>query len=86
MTMEVIMAYAARPSDFHHGVVAAQPAIRVPRPGLLMRIFDALLNNRSHRAERDVAAFLARRGYRITDSIEREMNERMFRGDWNSPR
>jgi len=86
MTMEVIMAYAARPSDFHHGAVPARPAKRVPRAGLFTRILDALIETRARQADREVGVFLARRGYRLTDSIEREMNERMFRGNWNSPR
>jgi len=76
------MAYAARPSDFH-GAVAARPAVRVPRPGLFSRILDALIDTRGRQAQRDVEAYLARRGYRLTDSIEREMGERMFRGDWD---
>jgi len=80
------MAYAARPSDFHSAVPVARASVRVPRPGLLTRAFNALFVNRSRHAERDVAAFLARRGYRLTDSIERELNERMFGGDWNSRR
>jgi hypothetical protein len=79
------MAYAARPSDFHHAVVA-RPAIRVPRPGLFSRIFDALLDNRTRQAQRDVEVFLARRGHRLTDSIEREMNEHLFNGGWHSRR
>ena len=77
------MAYAARPSDFHGGL-APRPAVRVPRPGLFSRMLDALLNTRARQAQRDVEAYLARRGYRLTDSIEREMNERLFDGGWNS--
>jgi len=84
MTMEVIMAYAARPSDFHSGVVAARPAVRVPRPGFFTRLFDALIDTRARQAERDVGAYLARRGFKLTDSVEREMNERLFNGGWNS--
>ena len=75
------MAYAARPSDFHGGL-APRPAVRVPRPGLFSRMLDALLDTRARQAQRD--AYLARRGYRLTDSIEREMNERLFNGGWNS--
>ena len=85
MTMEVIMAYAARPSDFHGGL-APRPALRVPRPGLLARLFEALIDTRTRHAQRDVEAYLARRGHRLTDSIEREMNEHLFNGGWNSRR
>jgi hypothetical protein len=47
-------------------------------------MLDALLDTRARQAQRDVEAYLARRGYRLTDSIEREMNERLFNGGWNS--
>jgi hypothetical protein len=79
------MAYAARPRDFHTGV-AARPAARVPRPGLISRIIDALLDTRRRQAQREVEAYLARSGHKLTDSIEREMDRRLFRGDWNSCR
>ena len=75
------MAYAARPSDFHGGL-APRPAVRVPRPGLLSRIVSALIDTRTREAQRDVEAYLARRGNRLTDSVEREINEHMFDGGW----
>ncbi|MGN6573418.1 MAG: hypothetical protein ACTHLO_18590 [Pseudolabrys sp.] len=80
------MAYAARPSDFHSGVVASRPAVRVPRPGFLSRIIGALIDTRTRQAQRDVEAYLARRGNRLTDSIEREISEHMFDGGWMSRR
>ena len=86
MTMEVIMTCAVRPSDFHSGVVTARSAVRVPRPGFLTRLFDALVDSRARQAERDVGVYLARRGFKLTDSVEREMNERLFNGGWNSRR
>lgn len=81
------MAYAARPSDFHSPVVVprAPQAKSVSRPGLLRRLFDAVFVSRERQAERDVALYLARTG-RFTDSIEREMSERMFRSDWTRQR
>lgn len=78
------MAYAARPSDFHRALPLSRPAARVPSPGLFSRILDALLDTRRRQAQRDVEAYLARRGYRLTDSIEREMDAQLFRGDWQS--
>ena len=80
------MAYVARANDFHGGVVAARPAVRVPRPGLLTRILDAVFDSRRRQAQRDVEIYLARRGNKLTDSIERERGERLFRGDWNGRR
>jgi hypothetical protein len=81
------MAFVARPSDFQTDVspyrAAAKPA---PRRGLLRRLFDTIMDNRQSRADREVAAFLARRGYRLTDSIERELNEHLFGGGWNARR
>ena len=76
-----VQAYLART-----GGVAPRSAVRVPRPGLLSRIFDALLDTRRRQAQRDVEAYLSRRGHRLTDSIEREMNEHLFNGSWNSRR
>ena len=54
--------------------------------GFLRRLYDAIMDSRQQRANRDAEAFLARRGYRITDSIERELNEHMFNGGWQSRR
>ena len=77
------MAYAARPSDFHRDY-SARPAVKAPRPGFFSRILDAVIDTRNRQAQRDVEHYLARRGYRLTDSIEREMGERLIRGDWDS--
>ena len=79
------MAYAARTADFHAGL-ASRPAARVPRPGFFSRLLDTLIDTRNRQAQRDVEAFLARRGHRLTDSIEREMNDHLFNGGWNSRR
>ncbi len=56
------------------------------RRGLLRRLYDAIMDNRQLRANRDIEAFLARRGHRLTDSIERDLNEHLFNGGWNSRR
>lgn len=75
------MAYVARPSDFH----AAQPlpAVRpVPRRrGVWRALVEAVSASRRRRAQQEIDRFVARRG-RFTDSIEREIGERMMRGDW----
>ena len=81
------MAYAARPSDFHRPLtVRRAPQVKsASRPSLLRRLFDAAFISRERQAERDVELYLARAG-RLTDSVEREMSERMFRGDWTRQR
>jgi hypothetical protein len=64
----------------------AQKQTTERRQGLLRRLYDAIMDNRQRHANRDIEAFLARRGYRLTDSIERELNEHLFNGGWNSRR
>jgi hypothetical protein len=79
------MAYVARPSDFH----AAQPlpAVR-PAPrrrgvwrALVRALIEAVTASHRRQAQREIDRFVARRG-RFTDGIEREIGERMMRGDW----
>ena len=57
----------------------------VKKVGILRRIFDAMHGSRRRRAEREIANFVARRGGRMTDDLEREMARRLFTSDW-SPR
>jgi len=83
------MAYAARPIDFHRHVASPNAAAtsKAPaRPGFLTRLFNALYESREREAARNAEAHLARTGYRFTDSIERELNERQFNGGWNPRR
>ena len=54
--------------------------------GLLRRAFDALFASREREAQRNVDAYVARRGYRLTDSVEREIGERMLDGQWMTRR
>ena len=56
------------------------------RRGLLRRLFDKIMDNRQLSANRDIEAFLARRGHRLTDSIERDLNEHLFNGGWHARR
>jgi hypothetical protein len=48
----------------------------------LRRLYQAFQVHRQRSADRDIAAFIARSGGRFTDSVERELSERMFTGDW----
>jgi hypothetical protein len=80
------MIHAARSTDFHGHVAldrqAADPEAAA-RPGLLTRLFNAMFESREQEADRAVEAYLARTGHRFTDSIEREISDRLLRGGWN---
>ena len=56
--------------------------------GILQRFFvgilDAMHESRRRQAEREIANFVARRGGRMTDGLEREMARRLFTSDWSS--
>ena len=57
--------------------------------GILRRVFAALLQatneSRQRQVEREIAKYVALRGGRITDDLEREITRRLFTSDW-SPR
>ena len=57
--------------------------------GILRRVFAALLKamdeSRQRQVEREIAKYVALRGGRITDDLEREITRRLFTSDW-SPR
>ena len=80
------MAYAAQ-----HGVFAGFAANKASpsrnaaaaKPGILGRIFDAVIASRQQRANRDIADFIERSGGRLTDGLEREMMERLLTGHMN---
>ena len=61
----------------------------VKKVGILWRIFGAILDamheSRRRQAEREIANFVARRGARMTDDLERQMTRRLFTSNW-SPR
>ncbi len=79
------MTYVARPTDFHtDGSPYRVPAKTEKRRGFLRRLYDTIVRNRQIGANRDIEAFLARRGYRLTDSIERDLNEHLFNGGWHA--
>jgi hypothetical protein len=56
---------------------------------ILRRVFGALLDAmyeaRRRQTERDIANYVALRGGRITDDLEREIERRLLTSDW-SPR
>jgi hypothetical protein len=52
-------------------------------PGVLWRIFDAIVESRQKSVDREIARLLARSGGRMTDDIERQMTQSLLTGDWN---
>ncbi|HEU4661258.1 MAG TPA: hypothetical protein VFS63_11405 [Pseudolabrys sp.] len=49
------------------------------RPGIFRRMARALIDARKRQADRAVAAYLARTGGKLTDSVEREIERRFYR-------
>jgi hypothetical protein len=77
------MAYAADHTDFA-ACAGGKPAGRSPAAGVLRRLFDAVVEARQKRADREIAGFIARRGGRITDDLEREMTQRLLTSNWSA--
>jgi hypothetical protein len=78
------MTYAAHHRDFAFGGKAATTSDAVAsKAGVLRRIFDAIFESRQKRADREIAAFVARRGGRFTDELEREMTRRLLTSNWS---
>jgi len=69
----------ARPLGYQ---IIALPAAtsQPPKPGLLRRLFDTLFETRETRAQRAVDEYIAQSGGRLTDSLEREIGERILEG------
>ena len=47
---------------------------------VLRRLYDAIIKARQAEAEREIARYLALRGGKLTDSIEREIERRFVAG------
>jgi hypothetical protein len=60
-----------------------ETAGKAAKPGLLRRLTDAVMKARQNQVDRELAQYLLRSGGRLTDGIERQMMEQLFRGDWN---
>jgi hypothetical protein len=81
------MTYAAHHGDFVPYVGAKASTRSNPvanKAGILRRIFDAIFESRQKQADRDIAAFIAQRGGRITDELEREMTRRLMTSNWGA--
>ena len=81
------MSYAAHHKDFGSllpNQVPAKAAAVAKKPGVLRRIFDAFMQTRQRDVDRQVARFLAARsGGTLTDSLEREISQRLLTSNWS---
>ena len=79
------MTYAAHRGhfvpDFTHTPTSNSNAI-AKKPGVLWRIFDAIVESRQKSADREIARRLDRSGGRITDNFEREITQSLMTGNW----
>ena len=57
---------------------APRRALRTPRPGPFGRLLTRFMQWRQRRAEQEIAIRLGLTSGRLTDEIERRMNERLF--------
>jgi uncharacterized protein (UPF0371 family) len=77
------MAYATD----HFGFTPYAPAAReTAHRGILRRFFDAIIESRQRKADREIAAYIAHSGGRLTDSIERELMDRVSNATFGEPR
>jgi hypothetical protein len=80
------MSYAAHCRDF--GALVKQPPSEggtvAERPGIVRRIFNALMESRQRDVDRQITRFLAARSARtLTDDLEREMFHRLSTSNWS---
>lgn len=61
-------------------VIAVPATDPAPKPGLMRRLFETLFEAREKHARHAVDQYIAESGGRLTDSIEREIGERILEG------
>jgi hypothetical protein len=65
----------------HRDVIPVSPsglARERSRPGLMRRLLDELAASRLQHAEREIARYLESTGGKFTDSVGREIEERLY--------
>jgi hypothetical protein len=65
----------------HRNIIPVSPSGRAQQrstPGLLRHLLDALVVSRMQRTEYEIARYLESTGGKFTDSIEREIEERLY--------
>ena len=63
-----------------HNVIPVSPSRRAKqrsRPGLLRRLLDGLVAARLQQTEHEIARYLESTGGKFTDTVEREIEERL---------
>ena len=89
------MSYAAHRLSFGADVIATAVATAERRPaattipakaGLFQRLGDAISLSRQRQADREIAAYLARSGGLITDSVERDIQRFISPTGWSPGR
>ena len=66
---------------FLHHQVPVSPSGRAQqqsRPGLLRQLLDALVTSQLQQTEREIARYLESTGGKLTDTVEREIEERLY--------
>jgi hypothetical protein len=82
------MAYAMHGGDFGltgGGVAPVANGVGVKLKRLARRLTDALATQRQREVDREIAHLLAQSGGRLTDSLEREIMQKVFASDWSLP-
>ena len=82
------MAYAIHGGDFGltgGAAAAVASGVGVKLKGLARRLSGALATQRQREVEREIARLLASSGGRLTDSLEREIMQKVFGSDWSLP-
>ena len=65
----------------HSDVISVSPSRRAKqrlRPGLLRRLLAALVASREQQIEHEIARYLESTGGKLTDTVEREIEERLY--------
>ena len=80
------MSYLAHRKEFGPYIDATPASDGEPtkKPGLLRRFFDAVSQSRQRQVDREIAAYLANTGGRLTDNSEREMMQMITRSNWSA--
>lgn len=80
------MSYAAHHKQFGSSVshtVLPKDGAGARKAGILRRLFDALMLSRQRDADRQISRFVAARsGEVLTDSLEREISQRLLTSNW----
>ena len=61
----------------HRDMAPAEQVEAAPRRGFWRRVYDRIVEAQQRRAEREIARYLASHGGLLTDSMERELMQRL---------